>query len=129
MASRRARAVCSMVPLSSLKSPPNWNGILFLYSHGYVVPGTPNPPQDAAISDPVTHGFMLFSGFALAGSSYAHAGWAIQEALFDQIAVLDLFKQMVGAPTRTIAWGHSLGGMVTAGLIQRYPDRFDAALP
>src|SRR5216683_1135340 len=66
-----------------IEVPPNWNGILFLYSHGYVVPGTPNPPQDAAISDPVTHGFMLFSGFALAGSSYAHAGWAIQEALFD----------------------------------------------
>jgi len=36
---------------------------------------------------------------------------------------------MVGTPKRTIAWGHSLGGMITAGLIQRYPDRFDAALP
>jgi pimeloyl-ACP methyl ester carboxylesterase len=43
--------------------------------------------------------------------------------------VLDLFNQLVGPPSRTIAWGHSLGGMVTAGLIQRYPDRFDAALP
>jgi pimeloyl-ACP methyl ester carboxylesterase len=40
--------------------------------------------------------------------------------------VLDLFNQLVGPPSRTIAWGHSLGGMVTAGLIQRYPDRFDA---
>jgi pimeloyl-ACP methyl ester carboxylesterase len=117
-----------------IEVPPNWNSstgtrTLFLYSHGYVVPGTPNPAQDAAISDPVTHGFMLFSGFALAGSSYAHAGWAIQEALLDQIAVLDIFKQMFGKPSRTIAWGHSLGGIVTAGLIQRYPDRFDAALP
>jgi pimeloyl-ACP methyl ester carboxylesterase len=112
-----------------IEVPANWNGTLFLYSHGYVPPGSPNPPQDAAISDPATHGFMLFSGFALAGSSYAHTGWAIQEALLDQIAVLDLFKQMVGAPTRTIAWGHSLGGIITAGLIQRYPDRFDAALP
>jgi pimeloyl-ACP methyl ester carboxylesterase len=109
--------------------PPKWNGILFLYSHGYVVPGTPNPAQDAAIADPATHSFMLFSGFALAGSSYAHAGWAIQEALLDQIAVLDIFKTMVGTPVRTIAWGHSLGGIITAGLIQRYPDRFDAALP
>jgi pimeloyl-ACP methyl ester carboxylesterase len=112
-----------------IEVPPNWNGILFLYSHGYVVPGTPNPPQDAAISDPVTHGFMLFSGFALAGSSYAHTGWAIQEALLDQIAVLDIFNQMVGPPTHTIAWGHSLGGIITAGLIQQHPDRFDAALP
>ena len=72
---------------------------------------------------------MLASGFALAGSSYATTGWAIQQALPDQIAVLDLFSQIVGTPKRTIAWGHSLGGMITAGLIQRYPDRFDAALP
>jgi pimeloyl-ACP methyl ester carboxylesterase len=112
-----------------IEVPANWNGTLFLYSHGYVVPGTPNPAQDFAISDPATRFFMLASGFALAGSSYATTGWAIQQALPDQIAVLDLFSQIVGTPKRTIAWGHSLGGMVTAGLIQRYPDRFDAALP
>jgi pimeloyl-ACP methyl ester carboxylesterase len=112
-----------------IEVPANWNGTLFLYSHGYVVPGTPNPAQDFAITDPATHFFMLASGFALAGSSYATTGWAIQQALPDQIAVLDLFTQTAGKPTRTIAWGHSLGGMITAGLIQRYPDRFDAALP
>ena len=28
-----------------------------------------------------------------------------------------------------MAWGHSLGGIITAGLIQRYPGRFSAALP
>jgi pimeloyl-ACP methyl ester carboxylesterase len=71
---------------------------------------------------------MLSSGYALAGSSYATTGWAIHEGLPDQIAVLDLFKLMVGHPKRTIAWGHSLGGIITAGLIQRHPGRFDAAL-
>jgi pimeloyl-ACP methyl ester carboxylesterase len=114
-----------------IEVPPKWNGTLFLYSHGYVppIPGTPNPAQDFAVADPLTHDFMLSSGFALAGSSYAHQGWAVQEALVDQIAVLDLFNQKVGQPKRTIAWGHSLGGMITAGLIQRNPGRFDAALP
>jgi pimeloyl-ACP methyl ester carboxylesterase len=110
-----------------IEVPPNWNGTLFLYSHGYVVPGKPNLAFDAG--DPLTRFFMLTNGFALAGSSYAHAGWAIQEALLDQIAVLDIFKSLVGEPKRTIAWGHSLGGIITAGLIQRNPDRFDAALP
>jgi pimeloyl-ACP methyl ester carboxylesterase len=110
-----------------IEVPPNWNGILFLYSHGYVVPGSKNPAQD--VGDPATRVFMLSSGFALAGSSYATTGWAIEQALPDQIAVLDVFKKMVGTPNQTIAWGHSLGGMITAGLIQRYPDRFDAALP
>lgn len=53
----------------------------------------------------------------------------MQQALPDQIEVLDTFKKLVGTPSRTIAWGHSLGGIITAGLVQRYPERFDAALP
>ena len=110
-----------------IEVPSNWNGTLFLYSHGYVVPGSMNPAQD--VGDQATHTFMLFSGFALAGSSYASTGWAVQQALHDQIGVLDIFDRMFGVPKRTIAWGHSLGGMITAGLIQRNPDRFDAALP
>jgi pimeloyl-ACP methyl ester carboxylesterase len=107
--------------------PANWNGTLFLYSHGYVEPGAANPAMD--VGDPITRFFMLSSGYALAGSSYATTGWAIQQALPDQIAVLDLFDKAFGTPKRTIAWGHSLGGIITAGLIQRYPDRFDAAQP
>jgi pimeloyl-ACP methyl ester carboxylesterase len=110
-----------------LEVPANWNGTLFLYSHGYVTPGSANPAQD--VGDPVTRFFMLSSGYALAGSSYATTGWAIQQALPDQIAVLDVFTKVVGHPKRTIAWGHSLGGIITAGLIQRNPGRFDAALP
>ena len=110
-----------------IEVPANWNGTLFLYSHGYVTPGSANPAQD--VGDPFTRFFMLSSGYALAGSSYATTGWAIQQALPDQIAVLDVFKKVVGHPKRTIAWGHSLGGIITAGLIQRNPDRFDAALP
>lgn len=110
-----------------IEVPANWNGILFLYSHGYVTPGSANPAED--VGDPFTRAFMLGSGFALAGSSYATTGWAIHEALLDQISVLDLFDQLFGHPQRTIAWGHSLGGIITAGLIQRNPHRFDAALP
>jgi pimeloyl-ACP methyl ester carboxylesterase len=109
-----------------IEVPANWNGTLFLYSHGYVPPGSPNPARDVGNGDLATRFFMLSSGFALAGSSYATTGWAIHEAIPDQIAVLDLFKLMVGEPKRTIAWGHSLGGMVTAALIQTHPDRFDA---
>jgi pimeloyl-ACP methyl ester carboxylesterase len=112
-----------------IEVPANWNGTLFLYSHGYVVPGSANPAQDFAITDRVTPAFMLANGFALAGSSYATTGWAIHEALHDQIAVLEVFEKAFDHPKRTIAWGHSLGGIITAGLIQRNPERFDAALP
>ena len=104
-----------------------WNGTLFLYSHGYVVPGSANPAQD--VGDPVTGAWLLGHGYALAGSSYATTGWAIQSALPDQISTLDAFDSSFGLPSRTIAWGHSLGGIITAGLIQDYPQRFTAALP
>lgn len=110
-----------------IEKPASWNGTLFLYSHGYVVPGSVNPAQD--VGDAGTRFFMLSNGFALAGSSYATTGWAIHEALRDQIEVLEQFKSLYGKPALTIAWGHSLGGIITAGLIQRHPDRFDAALP
>ncbi|HLK00806.1 MAG TPA: prolyl oligopeptidase family serine peptidase [Streptosporangiaceae bacterium] len=104
-----------------------WNGTLFLYSHGYVTPGSQNPAQD--VGDPITRAWMLGHGFALAGSSYATTGWALEQAFPDQISTLDTFAADFGAPAQTIAWGHSLGGIITAGLIQKFPDRFTAALP
>jgi pimeloyl-ACP methyl ester carboxylesterase len=110
-----------------IEVPANWNCTLFLYSHGYVAPGESNPAED--VGDPITGAWMLGHGYALAGSSYATTGWAIQQALPDQIATLNVFDQQVGTPAQTIAWGHSLGGIITAGLIQDYPNRFTAALP
>jgi pimeloyl-ACP methyl ester carboxylesterase len=110
-----------------IEMPSNWNGTLVLYSHGYVTPGSSNPATD--VGDPVTGGWLLANGYALAGSSYSTTGWAVQQALHDQIAVLDVFDQAFGQPSRTIAWGHSLGGIITAGLVQLNPGRFDAALP
>ncbi len=110
-----------------IEVPAHWNHDLFLYSHGYVTPGGSNPAQD--VGDPVTGAWMLGHGYALAGSSYSTTGWAIAQALPDQIATLKLFDEQVGQPQHTIAWGHSLGGIITAGLIQTYPDQFSAAMP
>jgi pimeloyl-ACP methyl ester carboxylesterase len=110
-----------------IQVPAKWNGTVFLYSHGYVVPGTSNPAMD--VGDPATGQWMLTHGYALAGSSYATTGWAVQQALPDQIRTLNVFDRLAGTPKQTIAWGHSLGGMITAGLIQQYPTRFNAALP
>jgi pimeloyl-ACP methyl ester carboxylesterase len=105
-----------------------WNGTLYLYSHGYVSPDSAsNPAQD--VGDPVTRAWMLGHGYALAGSSYASTGWAIAQALPDQINTLNAFGSLYGRPRTTVAWGHSLGGIITAGLLQDYPKRFDAALP
>ncbi|TME96257.1 MAG: hypothetical protein E6I39_14045 [Chloroflexi bacterium] len=107
--------------------PQPWNGTLFLYSHGYVAPGSTNP--SSASPDPVTGQWLLAGGYALAASSYSSTGWAIEEALRDQVALLDYFDAHVGKPKRVVAVGVSLGGIITAGLIQAYPDRFAGAMP
>ena len=114
-----------------IEVPRNWNGTLLLYSQGYaalnpfpaVVTVGPGGP-----ADPLLRFYLLTHGYALAGSS-ASIGYRVQEAFSEQIEVLDTFNALVGPPARTIAWGHSLGGIITAGLIQKYPDRFSAALP
>ena len=110
-----------------IEIPANWNGSLLLYSHGYVTPGRDNPARD--VGDPATGGVLLSQGYALAGSAYSSTGWAVKDALHDQIALLDYFDKTYGMPKRTIAWGHSLGGMITAGLVQRDASRFAGALP
>lgn len=110
-----------------IEVPAAWNGTLVLYSHGYVAAGQSNPARDAP--DSATAGWLLDHGYALAGSSYSSTGWALEDAFRDQIALLNAFEQQVGMPARTIAWGDSLGGIITAGLIQRNPERFTAALP
>jgi len=110
-----------------IEMPATWNGTLVLYSHGYRTPGSAFTAVDAG--DPVTHNWLLANGYALAGSSYSTNGWALKEAFHDQIALLDHFQAKNGTPKRTIAWGHSLGGIITAGLIQLNPERFAGAIP
>jgi pimeloyl-ACP methyl ester carboxylesterase len=111
----------------SIEVPVGWNGTLFLYSHGYVAPGSANPAVAAPGSEATT--WLLTHHYAMAGSSYSSTGWALEDAFKDQIALLALFDRRIAKPARVIAWGHSLGGIITAGLVQLYPDRFAGAIP
>ena len=63
--------------------------------------------------------WLLSRHYAIAGSSYSTTGWALEDAFKDQIALLDLFERRVAKPERVIAWGHSLGGIITAGGVRR----------
>jgi len=110
-----------------IEVPAPWNGTLFLYSHGYVAPGRINPATDSPA--PLISSWLLGQGNAIAGSSYSSTGWALEDAFKDQVALLDLFNQRFSKPKRVIAWGGSLGGIITAGLVQLYPDRFAGAIP
>jgi len=103
--------------------PPNWNGTLLLWSHGYA--RTMPEPEDAPRQHRAT---LLASGYALAGSTYADAGWALNSAAPDQLATITAFTTRYGKPKRVIAWGMSMGGLVTSALAEHVPARVDGAL-
>ena len=86
-----------------------------------------NAPPESAPRE--ARSVLLSRGYALAASAYSAGGWALAEAPVDQMRVLDEFISRFGRPRRTIAWGSSMGGMVTLALAERHPDRIDAALP
>jgi hypothetical protein len=106
--------------------PAHWNGTVLLYSHGYVPDGAPNPAHNAP-SDAVRSA-LLDAGYAQIGSSYPDTGWVLKQALPAQLATLDVFRSRFGSPRRTVAWGTSLGGMITTGLAERYGHRFAGTL-
>ncbi|MER5183130.1 DUF6351 family protein [Streptomyces sp. NPDC002896] len=106
--------------------PDGWNGTVLLYSHGYTQAGAPNPAQDAP--DDATKALLLEKGYALIGSSYATTGWAVTDAVPDQLATLSAFTDRFGTARRTIAWGRSYGGLVTTAIAERHPDRIDGSV-
>ncbi|WP_460072362.1 alpha/beta hydrolase family protein [Streptomyces sp. YKOK-I1] len=105
--------------------PADWNGTVLLFSHGYAA-GPANPAQDAP--DDATKALLLQQGYALVGSSYATTGWAVTDAVPDQLATLGVFAERFGAASRTIAWGRSYGGLVTTAIAERAPQRIDGSL-
>ncbi|MFP3986078.1 hypothetical protein U9R90_00940 [Streptomyces sp. E11-3] len=107
--------------------PARWNGTVLLYSHGYRPSNAPtNPAMNAP--DDATKTLLLDRGYALIGSSYATTGWAVTDAVPDQLATLDSFTGRFGPARRTIAWGTSYGGLVTTAIAERHADRIDGSL-
>ncbi|MEV2252801.1 hypothetical protein AB0I94_19865 [Streptomyces sp. NPDC050147] len=109
-----------------IDTPDDWNGTVLLFSHGYRPEGAPNPAANAP--DEATKRLLLKEGYALVGSSYATTGWSVEQAVPDQLAALDAFTGEIGEATRTLAWGQSLGGLITTMIAERHPGRVDGSL-
>jgi hypothetical protein len=92
--------------------PKSWNGTLVLYSHGYGELTAADAP------DSETQSAMLAAGYALAGSSYDPHGseWALNTAVSDQFGALAAVEGTVlpRKPAHVLAFGQSMGGMVSA---------------
>ena len=106
-----------------IKVPERWNGTLLLYSHGYSA-----IVQVPALAPAGLEQWLLDRGYALAASSYARGGWAVAEAVPDQLGTLTTFIRRVGKPRETIAWGESMGGLVTIALAEQPNPQITGAL-
>jgi dienelactone hydrolase len=103
--------------------PASWNGTVILYSHGFGPLVARNAPDEA------TGQALLTAGYALVGSSYSGPSlWALAAAPRDQFASLDELVRRIGEPRRTIAWGTSMGGLVSALEAESGARRLDGAL-
>ncbi|WP_439538573.1 alpha/beta hydrolase [Sphingomonas sp.] len=108
----------------SAEVPANWNGTLLLYSRGYS-PSAGNP--DPA---PKQHRqALLDAGYAIAGSDYGSGGWALEQAVPAQRAAIAAFAAKHGKPNRVIAWGSSMGGLVSTALAEAKGSGIDGAAP
>ncbi|WP_188062762.1 alpha/beta hydrolase family protein [Sphingobium sp. KCTC 72723] len=107
-----------------VEKPADWNGTLLVWSRGYG-----GGRQEIQIAANGTRDWLLAHGYALAAADYSRPGWAIEEGVPDQIATIDAFVKRFGQPKRTIAWGNSMGGLITMALAERYPERLSAAMP
>lgn len=106
--------------------PANWNGTLLLYSHGF------GPLTAADAPDPGTQAALLARGYALTGSSYDPHGsdWALNTAVSDQFGTLAAVEGTVlpRRPRQVLAFGTSMGGLVSALEAQNGAGRINGAL-
>jgi len=120
--------------------PPNWNGSLFIYAHGYSADQrliTPFPP-DLTIGNFLDGRVnMLFQatliptlqGYASATTTFRTPGWNVKDSIKDVENLRRYFVKKYGKPKHTYLWGHSGGGMVTSTIIEVLPNTYDGALP
>jgi len=127
-----------------LMTPANFNGTVYLYSHGYrnnvplpatlsAATGFPttvvNTPEPAPGGNAQIIGALLAKGYAVMGSGFARQGWNADSAIKTNVELIGVFKKQYPKTTKVVAWGNSLGGFITQALAEKYPDLISAAAP
>ncbi|MGI8682887.1 MAG: hypothetical protein ACR2JO_12330 [Mycobacteriales bacterium] len=107
-----------------IEVPDKWNGILLLSCRP--LPRDEGEPPWESGEPLLAH--LLQQGYALAGSANT-IFWPLERLFADQVPLLEEFDRAVTSPRHTIAWGPSIGGIMTAGLVQLMPERLSGALP
>lgn len=108
----------------ALEVPEAFGGIVCLYSAGYGA----DAGTVALAGGEATRELLLSHGFGVAGSRTVASGWIIEDALVDQAETAQEVRRAVGEDVRIIAWGHSMGGLITTGLAERAAGAINGAV-
>lgn len=129
--------------------PPNYNGCVFMYSHGFVSGYNLSIPPDSPVDwlddasplngpvDPYvyistkvvkyrTNKYLLDMGYALIGSQFAFQGYNVQSAIATNLAMLNDFKTKYPTTNKVIVWGNSQGSTISRCFAETYPNLVDA---
>lgn len=103
--------------------PANFNGHLLVWSHGYSPRIDPPEPAPVQYRD-----LLLQRGYALIASDYGAGGWSLEQAIPAQRAAVEAFAAREGRPARVLAWGSSMGGLISTALAEQDKPAIDGAL-
>jgi len=126
----------------AMQVPANFNGTVALYSHGYrynvdipseipLIGGykVTNTPEPIPGGNADVAKYLFSQGVAILGSGFARQGWNPDSAIKTNVELIDTFKKQFPKTTKVIAWGSSLGGVITQGLAEKYPNLVSAVAP
>jgi pimeloyl-ACP methyl ester carboxylesterase len=125
-------------PYSITVPAANFSGTLFLWSHGIRNNVDLRPIGGGAVTnvaEPVPNGdqvvarAMLAQGFAIAGSGFSRQGWNTDVAVLTNVDLIATIKLQFPEVKRIVAWGNSLGGLISQKLAETVPDLVDAVGP
>ncbi|MBU6255692.1 MAG: hypothetical protein KGM45_05325 [Actinomycetales bacterium] len=126
----------------AMQVPANFNGTVALYSHGYRynvdIPASipliggykiTNTPEPVPGGNADVAKYFFSQGIAIVGSGFARQGWNPDSAIKTNVELIGTFKKQFPKTTKVVAWGSSLGGVITQGLAEKYPELVSAVAP
>ncbi|NBP89294.1 MAG: hypothetical protein EBU59_12520, partial [Planctomycetia bacterium] len=142
-----------------IRMPAKFNGTTLIYSHGYRIAdpvpalvavqlGMDKAPVYDAVTLPdgsvgykgnglpqvgpsaEVIGALLNQGYALAGTGYAKQGWAVAEGVEANENLIKLINSGgIKGNKQIMAWGNSMGSVITEALVQRNPGKIAGTMP
>ncbi|WOH39057.1 hypothetical protein RI844_07495 [Thalassotalea fonticola] len=108
-----------------IEVPDDWNGELVVWAHGFRGFGKTELTVD---DHPMRH-FLIAQGYAWAASSYSRNDYDVTTGVQDTLALLKRFNGIAAKPDKIYMTGLSMGGHITAVIIEQFPKLFAGAMP